>query len=163
MITIRHILLALHIIAAGIWIAQLAAEVGFIAVMRGSQGKPMELPLMMARGRVIGFLGQVGGIGILLTGFALLWADGLAFLGIGGFTPNWLLIKQIVYLAAMGIAFLVLMPMQRRLASQFIEAARGTPTVTPEIRRLNARLTNVSRLINVLVVVNIILGVWRPT
>jgi len=162
MITIRHILLVLHIIAAGVWIAQVAAEIGFTAVMRGSQGKPIELPLMMAQGRVVSFMGQVGGIGILLTGFALLWADGLAFLNIGGFTPTWLLIKQIVYLLAMLIAFAILMPMQRRLVPQFIEAARGTPTVTPEIRRLNTQLRNVSRLINLLVLVNIFLAVWKP-
>lgn len=162
MITIRHILLALHIIAAGIWIAQLAAEVAFTAVMRGSQGKPIELPLLMAQGRVLSFMGQVGGIGILLTGFALLWADGLSFLGIGGFTPTWLLIKQIIYVIAMFVALAVLVPQQRKLIPQFIEAARGTPTVTPEIRQLSNRLTWISRFINLLVVINILLAVWKP-
>jgi hypothetical protein len=162
MITIRHILLALHIIAAGIWIAQLAAEAGFVAVMRGSQGKPIELPLLMAQGRVISFMGQVGGIGILLTGFGLLWASNLSFLGIGGFTPTWLLIKQIVYLAAMLIVFVALVPQQRKIMPKIIEAARGTPTVTPEIRQLNTRLTWISRFIDLLVLVNIILAVWKP-
>src|SRR6266536_793954 len=127
MISIRDIVLALHIISAGIWIAQLAAEFAFRSVMRGSQGKPIELPLLMAKVRVVNFMGQVGGIGILLTGFALLWAENLAFLGIGGFTPTWLLIKQIVYLVAMGIAFLFIIPTQRKLVPQFISAARGTP------------------------------------
>jgi hypothetical protein len=163
MISIRIIVLALHIISAGIWIAQLAAEVAFTGVLRGSQGKPIELPLMMAQVRVVNFLGQVGGIGILLTGFGLLWIEGLAFLNIGGFTPTWLLVKQVVYLAAMLIVFLVLVPTQRRLAPQFIEAARGTPKVTPEIRQLNRRLTWVSRLIDLLVLVNIVLAVWKPT
>ena len=162
MITIRHILLALHIISAGIWIAQLAAEFAFRSVMRGSQGKPIELPLLMAKVRVVNFMGQAGGIGILLTGFALLWTDNLSFLGIGGFTPTWLLIKQIVYLVAMGIAFMFIIPTQRKLVPQFIEAARGTPTVTPEIRQLSAQMTNASRLINLLVMVNIVLAVWKP-
>lgn len=160
---IRYILLALHIISAGIWIAQLAAEVGFIAVMRGSQGKPIELPLLMAQGRVLSFMGQVGGIGILLTGFGLLWTNGLSFLGIGGFTPTWLLIKQIVYLVAMLIVFLALVPQQRKLIPKIIEAARGTPKVTPEIRQMNTRLTWISRFINLLVLVNIFLAVWKPS
>jgi hypothetical protein len=162
MISIRDIVLALHIISAGIWIAQLAAEFAFRSVMRGSQGKPIELPLLMARVRVVNFMGQVGGIGILLTGFALLWTDNLTFLGIGGFTPTWLLIKQFVYLLAMGIAFLFIIPTQRKLVPQFIEAARGTPHVTPQIRQLTAQMTNASRLINVLVLVNIVLAVWKP-
>jgi hypothetical protein len=162
MMSIRDILLALHIISAGVWIAQLAAEFAFRSVMRGSQGKPIELPLLMARVRVVNFMGQAGGIGILLTGFALLWTDNLSFLGIGGFTPTWLLIKQIVYLVAMLIAFLFIVPTQRKLVPQFIEAARGTPTVTPEIRRLSEQMTNASRLINLLVLVNIVLAVWKP-
>ncbi len=162
MITLRHILLTLHIISAGIWIAQVAAEFAYRSVMRGSQGKPIELPLLMAKVRVVNFMGQVGGIGILITGFALLWTDGLTFLGIGGFTPTWLLIKQIVYLMAMGIAFLVIIPTQRKLVPQFIEAARGTPTVTPDIRKLAGQMTNASRLVNVLVLVNIFLAVWKP-
>jgi hypothetical protein len=162
MITIRQILIALHIISAGIWIAQVAADFAFAGVMRGSKGKPIELPLMMAQGRVVGFLGQVGGIGILLTGFGLIWVDGLSFLGIGGFTPTWLLIKQIVYLVAMGIVFFFIVPTQRKIVPQFIEAARGTPSVTPEIRQLSAQLTNASRLINLLVLVNIVLAVWKP-
>jgi len=162
MLTIRHILLVLHIIAAGIWIAQLAAELGFIAVMRGSRGKPIELPLVMAQSRVISFMGQVGGIGILLTGFGLLWTDGLAFLNISGFTPTWLLIKQILYLIAMLVVFVALVPQQRKLVPQIIEAARGMPAVTPEIRALTTRLTWISRFINLIVLVNILLSVWKP-
>lgn len=163
MTAIRYALIVLHIIAAGIWIAQLAAEFGFRLAMRGSKGKPVELPLMMAQGRVLGLMGQIGGIGILLTGFGLLWADGYALLGIGGFTPTWLMIKQVVYLVALGTALFILQPMQKRLIPQFVAAAKGTPTVTPEIQAMFGRLTNISRFINVLVIVNIILAVWKPT
>jgi hypothetical protein len=159
---LRVLLIVLHIIFAGVWIAQFAAEIGFGLALRGSEGKAVELPLLMARTRVLGFMGQVGGIGILFTGFGLLWVTGLPFLGIGGFTPTWLLIKQIVFLIAMVIVFIVLTPMQRRLVPQFVQAAKGTPTVTADIRALVSQMTSVSRLINLIVLVNIILGVWKP-
>lgn len=160
--TLRVILIVLHIIAAGVWIAQAVADLAFGRVMRGSEGKPVELPLLMAQTRVLTVMGQVGGIGILLTGFGLIWVDGYSFLGIGGFTPNWLMVKQIVYLAAMGLAFVVLIPAQNRLRPQFIAAAKGTPKVTPEVRQLSERMMLTSRLINLLVLLNILLGVWKP-
>lgn len=159
---LRTILLVLHIISAGVWIAQAVADLAFVRVMRSSEGKPVELPLLMAQTRVLTVMGQFGGIGILLTGFGLLWVDGFSFLGVGGFTPNWLLVKQIVYLVAMGLAFVVLIPAQNRLRPQFVVAAKGTPKVTPEIRQLSQRMMLTSRLINVLVLVNILLGVWKP-
>jgi hypothetical protein len=159
---VRVVLLALHIIAAGTWIAQFPAELGFRMALRGSRGKPVELPILIAQGRVLNMMGQIGGIGILLTGFGLIGIERLGFLNIGGITPNWLLFKQIIYLAAMLIAFAVLMPAQRRLRPLIVEAVKGTPTVTPEIRQLMDRSMMASRLVNLLVLVNVVLGVWKP-
>lgn len=158
----RVILLVAHIVASGVWIAQFPVELAFARAMHGSQGKAVELPLLMAQSQVVSVMGQVGGLGILLTGFGLLWTNGWGLLNIGGLTPTWLLIKQIVYLIALGIVFVAIIPMQRRLRPAFIVAAQGKPSVTPEIRRLAAGLQTVSRLVNGLVLVNIVLAVWKP-
>jgi len=60
------------------------------------------------------------------------------------------------------IVFMVIIPAQRRLQPLVMEAAKGTPSVTPEIRHMLARMMQFSRLVNLLVLVNIVLAVWKP-
>jgi hypothetical protein len=162
MTVIRILLVVAHIIFTGVWISQFAIDIAFRRVMRGSKDKPVELPLLMAQIRVVSLIGQIGGIGILVTGLGLLAISGYGFLNIGGLTPNWLLFKQVIYLAAMGLVLLVFIPTERKLGPQFVAAAKGTPAVTPEIRALHIRLQMTSNLINLLVLINIMLAVWKP-
>lgn len=163
MITLRHLLLIIHIISAGIWIAQFAVEMAFVPILRSQRGKPLELTLTMTQGRVLSRMGQIGGLGILLTGLGLIAVDGFGLLGIGGsFTPTWLLIKQIVYIVAMVVVGALIVPNSARIEKQLAEAAQGASVVTPEIQQLNGRVRNASLVINLLVLTNIILAVWKP-
>src|SRR5690349_9192033 len=163
MITLRHIFLVIHIISAGIWITQFVIEMAFVPILRAQRGKPLELALTLTQWRVLSLMGQVGGMGILLTGLALIAVDGFGLLGIGGsFTPTWLLIKQLVYIVAMILVGALIVPYNARIEKQLAEAAESASVVTPEVRRLSERVRNASFMVNLLVLVNIILAVWKP-
>lgn len=149
----KVILLTLHIISAGAWVSQFFVEVTIERLARKMKGQPGAHLLSIAEGRAASMLGQIGGIGILITGFGLIGVDRYAFLGIGGFTPLWLMIKQVIYIIAMIIVFGVVIRGTRGFSAA---VAAGEPAEIP---------TNVllaSRLVNVLVLVNIVLAVWKP-
>jgi len=159
---IRVLLVAAHLLLAGIWFAQLVADWGFSRARQGAEGKAVELPLMMAQVKVLILMGQIGGIGVLLTGFALLWVNGYGLFNVGGLTPTWLLIKQVGMVIALALVFGLVAPAQRKLAPAFIAAAKGTPRVTPEITQLMTQLVGVTRLVNLIVLLAVLLGVWKP-
>jgi len=163
MITLRHIFLVIHIIAAGIWIAQFVVQLAFASILRMQRGRPLELTLTLTQWQVLSIMGQVGGIGILLTGLGLTAVDGYGLLNIGGnFTPTWLISKQLVYIVAMILVATLVVPYTARIEAELAEMAAGASTVTPEIRALSERVRNASLLVNLLVLVNIILAVWKP-
>lgn len=149
----KVILLALHIISAGAWISQFFAEYAMERFSRKMKGQPGAHLLGMAEGQVASLLGQIGGVGILITGLGLLGVDGYALLGIGGFTPTWLFIKQVIYIIAMAIVGGVVIRGTRGMEAA---AAAGNPVEIPP------RVLMASRLVNVLVLVNIVLAVWKP-
>jgi len=66
---IRVLLVAAHLLLAGIWFAQIIADWGFSRARQGAEGKAVELPLLMAQVKVLILMGQIGGIGVLLTGY----------------------------------------------------------------------------------------------
>ena len=145
----KVILLTLHIISAGAWVSQFFVEVAIERFARTMKGQPGAHLLAIAEGRAASLLGQIGGIGILITGFGLLGVDRYAFLGIGGHTPLWLMIKQVIYIIAMVIVFAVV-----------IRGTRGF--ATGQATEIPSTVVLASRLVNVLVLVNIVLAVWKP-
>jgi putative copper export protein len=154
--------LIVHIISAGIWVSGFAVDIAFNRLLKNNAGKPVELPLQMARLRVHSVMGSLGGIGILLTGLILTVSLNYGVFNIGGMTPTWLLIKQFIFLIALLIVFVVVTPAQRRLVPLIAAAAQGTPKMTSEIEAGIERMNQLGLVINALVVVNIILGVWKP-
>jgi hypothetical protein len=160
--TIRIILLALHIVAAGFWISQFIAERATRVRLKDERGRPNSIALMMQRGRVIGMLGSIGGPLILLTGLGLLAVNGYAFLGIGGYTPPWLFAKQVIALAALAIVFVWIQPRDKRLTAAFEAAATGDSHVTPEMLALEKQMVQISHVNHLIVLINIVLAVWKP-
>jgi len=161
MLNFRTIFLFLHIIAAGIWIAQIVVALVFNRLIRANADKPAGVTLMMAEVRLLGVLGSVGGPGILLTGLGLLATDRLGFLGIGGITPPWLMIKQIVYIILLVIVFAVIMPTARRLHTQFEATLGSSALITLEMSALHRRLVMISYLHDALVIFNIFMAVAK--
>lgn len=161
-ITITHILLVFHIIAAGVWIAQFPAEMILNRLIKRNEGNREELTYTLLYGQLMSGMGSIGGMGILFTGLGLAGIDRYGVFNIGGVTPDWLLIKQIVFVVAMVMVFALVQPMAKKIFPEFAKAAAGGGTVTSEVRAQFSRLKQVSMVINLLVFVNIVLAVWGP-
>ena len=104
----------------------------------------------MAQGQLLALLGQLGGVGVLITGIGLISIDGYALFGIGGFTPTWLFIKQVIYVIAIVIVGAVITRGMREMMT-----AGGSGEIPPRVQMA-------SYLVNALVLVNIVLAVWKP-
>jgi hypothetical protein len=159
---LRVILLVLHIASAGIWLGQVPVQFVLGRMIRRSEGKPGELTLLISQLALGGFMGNVGGIGILITGFGLIGIEQVGFLSLGRTTPAWLFIKQIVFIVTLVIAFAVIAPQQRKLRPHIAAAAESAGMVTPEIRQMAGAIKRAGLLISALVFINIVLVVWKP-
>ena len=99
---LRIIFLVIHIICAGLWISQFPVSLVFDRIRRGIS--LAELPAVrMTQGQILSILGQLGGTGIILSGFVLIFTDGYGLFNITAPTPAWLVVKQIFYVIAMVI------------------------------------------------------------
>ncbi len=162
MLNLRTILLVIHIICAGLWIAQFVTTLVFERLIHTNEGKPAELTLMTAQIRVSSTAGMIAGNGILLTGLGLLATDHLGFLGIGGsITPLWLFIKQIVYIILLIIVFVGINPLALRLQRQITVASDGNTLATHEMRTQLNRLRMIIYVHDAFVLLNIILAVAK--
>ena len=159
MVVARNVLLILHIIAAGCWIAGVPVTFAINRVAKRLQG-PAAGAVGAIRGEISGFLGQVGGIGILITGLGLIGVDRYGFLGIGGATPTWLVIKQIIYIVLLVLGIGVLAPMGVRIQKQ-MAAARDGGAPPADLQQMMRRMTTLGYVSNLLVFINICLAVWK--
>ncbi len=161
------IFLALHIFFAGMALSQIPVGLFFRRALARAAGTPGELSILATQGEVIGNLGQYGGIGLLLTGLALLGVNryGTTFglLGLFAPTPTWLFIKQVVYILIVVILVVALTPASKRAIAALKGAAQSASSVTPEVREASAKVAQISLIIDLLVIVNVILAVWKPT
>jgi hypothetical protein len=159
MVVARNLLLVLHIISAGTLITSF--PLGFILtrMSKAAQGPAVGIYAGL-RGELSGILGQIGGIGILITGLGLIGIDKYGFLGIGGATPTWLVIKQIIYIVLLVISLGVLTPMSIRIRTA-MAAARGAGAPPAEVQAMIKRATMLGYLMNLLVFINICLAVWK--
>lgn len=162
MLNARTVLLVIHIICAGLWIAQFVTTFVFERMIRANEGKPAELTLILAQIKVSGLAGMIAGNGILLTGLGLTALSHYGLLGIGGtVTPLWLFIKQIVLIILMVIVFVGINPIAMRLQKQITVAADGSTLATPEMRADLSRVRKIVYIHDAFVLVNIILAVAK--
>ena len=156
--------LALHIIAAGIWISQFVAEMAFGRFMKSLKGKPAEGTILLAEGQVAALLGMIGGTGILITGLLLTAGFHYGILGIGGvYTPTWLVIKQIFYIIAMAIVGMVITRGSRKVMPLIGQAAAAGQPVPAEALSAFARIQMASNIVNLFVLINICLLYTSPS
>lgn len=159
--TVRNILLIIHIIAAGLWIAEEFISFIMRRLIAANEGKPAELTLVNATMVLNGTFGPLASLGILLTGIGMTLNNGWVLLGIGGFTPGWLFVKQVIYIALIVFVMVVLRPQSDKLAVAF-KAATSDSSMTAEARRLGSRMWTLGTIHTLIVLVNIVLAVWKP-
>ncbi|MDX2162980.1 MAG: hypothetical protein SF162_16815 [bacterium] len=158
---LRVIFLVLHILSAVAWLSGLFADLVFNRLIRSNNERANVIALRMAQNRLGGFAGQLGGIGILITGFGLIGVAGYGFLGLINPTPSWLVVKQVVYLLAFVLALALIQPASRRLGGALAEAARGGDVAAAQA--LAVPLERYALFSHLLVIVNIVFAVWKPT
>jgi hypothetical protein len=159
---LRTLFLIIHVMAAGMVFAQIPIEIILRRIRARQAGTPAELGTLLLQGQLNASLGAIGGMGLLISGLALSFISPLGVLGIGGSTPAWLVIKQINYLIILVVLMALLQPLAKRIMPAFAQAAQSASTVTDDVRAQYSRLQLYSLIINALVVVNIVLGLWQP-
>ncbi len=160
MVVARNILLILHIISAGVWISGLVVSFITNRALKSAAG-PAVGAINMFSGEVRGMMGQIGAIGILITGLGLIGVDKYGFLGLGGVTPTWLVIKQIIFIILLVVGGGIMTPLSIRLRKQ-MAAARAGGAPPADVQEIMARLTMIGYGVNLLVFINICLAVWKP-
>jgi hypothetical protein len=159
---IRTFFLIIHVMAAGMVFAQIPIELILRRIRARQQGTPAELATLLLHGQLNASLGAIGGLGLLISGLALSFISPFGVLGMGGNTPAWLIIKQVNYIIIFVVLMALLQPLAKRIFPAFAQAAQSASTVTDDVRKHYSRLQMYSLIINALVVVNIILGIWKP-
>lgn len=160
--TLRIILLIIHIISAGLWISEEVIGRIMKPLIDKNKGQAAELTLANATMRLFSTFGPIASMGIFLTGIGLTLNNGWVLFGIGGFTPGWLLIKQVVYVLLIVLVMLGIRPISERLAKSFSEATHNG-LMTEEAREILSRMWTLGQLHTLLVFINIILAVWKPS
>jgi len=155
--------LILHVISAGVWIALLPLQWVINKLTKRAAGNLGELYLMRASIGSGRLLGNLGGIGILITG------GGLVGIGRYGWFPfdthAWLAYKQIIYIVILAILFALFIPAVKK-AARLVGEEMGGPTAnmgaSTELRNAMARMNMIGMIMNLFVLINIILGEWKP-
>jgi hypothetical protein len=159
---VRIVLLIIHISAAGMWISEEVIGLILKRLINKNKGQAAELTLASAALTIFKSFGPLASMGILITGIGMTLTNGWVLLGIGGFTPPWLLIKQIVYIGLFVMVMVWIQPHAQRLEKAFGEAT-AAGSMTEEARALVSRLWTLVSIHSLLVLVNIILAVWKPS
>ena len=153
----------LHILSAGVWIGLGVVTVltnNFRQRAAGTLGELYLMRLTLICGSV---MGNIGGIGILITGPAMAGIHGLPWFPFG--TLPWLAIKQVVFLVVLLITFAIYVPRSKKIGRRIGEEMGGAnPAMgaSAELRTMFDRIVTVGMVVQILVLLNIILGEWQP-
>ena len=153
----------LHILSAGVWIGLGVVTVLTNNFRKRAAGTLGELYLMRSALICGSVMGNIGGIGILITGPALAGIHGLPWFPFG--TLPWLAIKQLVFLVVLLITFAIYVPQSKKIGRKIGEEMGGAnPSrgASSELRTMFDRIVTVGMVVQMLVLLNIILGEWKP-
>ena len=157
------VFLILHILSAGVWIGLGVVTVLTNNFRKRAAGTLGELYLMRSTLIYGSVMGNIGGIGILISGPAIAGMAHLPWFAFG--TWPWLAIKQVVFVIVLALTFAVYVPHSKRLGRRIAEEMGGASPAagaSRELRTMFDRIVTIGMIIQILVLLNIILGVWRP-
>lgn len=147
---ILHIMSATALVGLGLTTLVLN---GFRKKLEGTIGETYVMRAMLACSRT---MGNVGAIGLLITGAGIAGIGGLQWFAFG--TLPWLAVKQVIYLLILGMTFGLFVPRSRPVSKQLLD---GSPA-TPEIRKAINQIVTIQYAIQILALVNVVLGEWKP-
>jgi hypothetical protein len=153
----------LHILSAGVWIG-----LGVVTVLANRYRKRIagsygELYIMRITLKLGSAMGNIGGIGILITGGAMAGIRHLPWFDFSA--VPWLAVKQVVFVLVLAMTFGLFVPASKRAGRMIGEAMGGAKPqagAPAELRTAFDRFITIGLMIQLLVLLNIILGEWQP-
>jgi hypothetical protein len=147
-----------HIFFASMLLALLPVALIMLGKMKRAEGTPAELTTMSNLNSIGKTLGLIGGIGMLVTGAALAGLQSYKWFAFSDYP--WLAWKQTIYVVILLINFSIVVPASKKMTKLIDEkmAAGGAGGATDEIKALGARIGMFAPVMNILAIVNMVLG-----
>ena len=139
-------------------IALLPVALIMLGRMKRTKGTPAELTTMSNLNLIGSTFGMIGGLGILITGGALVGIESYKWFAFSEFP--WLAWKQTIFVVILIINFAIVMPASKKM-KKLIEARvaeGGAGGATDEIRALGARIGMFAPIMNLLGLAAMVLG-----
>lgn len=146
-----NIVVTLHILIAGIWLANMLLS---MVAKINSSNNTEKTTLISFFLKFSNLIGMTGAIGILITGIYMTAANpAYAFFQ---FTANhWLISKQIVMIIILVLVFTLLIPNSKLIRKQIQEGSDSLD------RTMLNKLNKITWTINILVIINILFAISR--
>jgi hypothetical protein len=157
------IFVVLHILSAGIWIGLGVVTVLVNNFRKRAAGTLGELYLMRSTLIYGSVMGNIGGIGILITGPAIAGIHHLPWFAFN--TVPWLAIKQVIFIVVLAITFAIYVPLSKKIGRKLGEEMGGANPAggaSMDLRTMFDRIVTIGMVVQILVLTNIILGEWQP-
>lgn len=160
------IFLALHVLFAGLWVANLPVVLILNKLSKRAANTAGEVHYMAAAGRIGLVMGNIGAIGILLTGPAMEgMSDAFGWFQFGDPGQSWLAWKQALWVLGLIWTGAVLIPRSKKLRTQIMahmDPKRGNTGASDELRTIWGSYVMSVVVLNLIVLINIFLGKLRP-
>jgi hypothetical protein len=161
-----NVFLAIHVLCAGLWVANLPVVLILNKLRKRAANTTGETHYMAAAGRIGLVMGNIGAIGILLSGPALEgMSEGYGWFQFSDPGQDWLAWKQALWVLGLIWTGAVLIPRSKRLRThlmQHMDPKRGNTGASDELRTAWDGYVMSVVVLNVFVLINIFLGEIRP-
>ena len=147
-----NIIVALHILIAGIWLSNVLLNMAVKLTGKGDNTNRSVLVLFYLKYSNI--IGMIGAVGILVTGIYMT-AVNPAFSFFQFSANHWLVSKQIVMIVILALVFALLIPNAKAIRKQ-LQSEKGSID-----DKSLSKLNKISWTINILVIVNILFALSR--
>ena len=160
--TMYTVFVILHIISAGTWIGLGVVTVLLTGLRKKAQGTLGELYLIRAGVLFGAVMGNIGGIGILITGGAM---AGIRYSWFPFSTLPWLAIKQTIFVILLIMTFAIMVPKSKKIRAMSGEELGGKNPgggASLALRTMMDQVHTIGMFMQMLILTNIILGEWQP-
>lgn len=158
MIVASTILLALHVISAAIWLSILPAQMMLGKAIAKNEHPASKKDLVSTLISFIGFAGNVGGNGVLLTGIVMVAMT--PYYGFFDFSGNhWLASKQIIMVFLLGIVGAVVIPVSKKIRKSIEQSVHLT--VEDDIMKLVSKISLWTKISAVMIILNFLFAFSR--
>lgn len=161
-----EVFLAIHVLCAGLWVANLPVVLILNKLTRRTANTAGEVHYMAAAGRIGLIMGNIGAIGILLSGPALEGMNPVyGWFQFGDPAQDWLAWKQVLWVLGLIWTGAFLIPKSKRVREGIIahmDPKRANTGASDELRTAWSGYVMSVVVLNIIVLINIFLGEMRP-